>query len=59
MHNEFSHLYQKAAFDFFQTLDPDPTDDYAPDYVFYVRSVMSCYLRRCHGKMMYMTVCDS
>ena len=39
MHNEFALLYQKTAFDFFQTLDPNPEDDYAPDYVFYVRSV--------------------
>ena len=44
MHNEFSLLYQKTAFDFFRSLDPDPTDDYAPDYVFYVRWVGLCWL---------------
>ena len=38
MHNHYPLLYQKAAFDFFKTLDPDPIDTYAPDYVFYVRS---------------------
>ena len=39
MHNEFSHLYQKAAFDYLTALDPNPNDQYAPDYVFYVRYV--------------------
>lgn len=38
LHNPYPVLYQKAAFEFFQTLDPDPTDPYAPDYVYYVRS---------------------
>ena len=37
MHNEVSHLYQKAAFDYLTSLDSNPNDSYAPDYIFYVR----------------------
>ncbi len=38
LHNPYPVFYQKAAFDFFQTLDPSPSDPYAPEYVYYVRS---------------------
>ena len=38
LHNHYPMLYQKAAYDFFTSLDPDPDDAYAPDYVYYVRS---------------------
>jgi len=38
LHNHYPLLYQQAAFDFFTSLDPDPDDEYAPDYVYYVRS---------------------
>lgn len=38
LHNHYPLLYQQAAFDFFTSLDPDPDDAYAPDYVYYVRS---------------------
>jgi alpha-glucosidase (family GH31 glycosyl hydrolase) len=31
-------IAQKAAFDFFERLDDDPNDAYAPDFVYYVRS---------------------
>jgi alpha-glucosidase (family GH31 glycosyl hydrolase) len=38
VHNTYPLLYQKALFDLLQTVDPDPTDRYAPDFVHYVRS---------------------
>lgn len=38
LHNHYPLLYQKAAFDFFTSLDPEPDDAYAPDYIYYVRS---------------------
>ena len=37
MHNRFALLYQKTAYDYMSRLDPDPSDAYAPDYMFYVR----------------------
>ena len=39
MHNNFPLLYQKTAFDFFKKFDGNPTDQYAADYMFYVRLV--------------------
>eukprot|EP00731_Ephydatia_muelleri_P030244 Em0021g767a len=41
MHNRFALLYQKTACDYMSRLDPDPSDAYAPDYMFYVRSYAS------------------
>ncbi len=38
VHNEYPVLYQKALFDFLKQYDPDPDDDYAPDFIPYVRS---------------------
>ena len=38
VHNEYPLLYQRTAFDYFMGLDEDPTDDYAPPFVYYVRS---------------------
>ena len=37
-HNLYPLQYQRVAFDFFRTKDPDPFDAYAPPFVYYVRS---------------------
>lgn len=37
-HNMYPLVYQQTAFEFFQQLDDDPNDKYAPNYVYYVRS---------------------
>ncbi len=38
VHNVYPLMYQDACFDFMKGLDPNPNDDYAPDYAYYVRS---------------------
>jgi alpha-glucosidase (family GH31 glycosyl hydrolase) len=38
LHNNYSILYDKAAFDYFKSIDPTPNDEYAPDYVYFTRS---------------------
>jgi alpha-glucosidase len=38
LHNNYTILYQKAAYDYFTKLDPNPNDAYAPDYVYFHRS---------------------
>ncbi len=38
LHNAYTILYQKTAFDYFTKLDSNPNDEYAPDYVYFHRS---------------------